>query len=133
MDTDDELLNAAEEYEEAKAAEDEATRRRAEAQERLAKIMEAQGRKTFTIHRGDKPALRVTRSQSDYISSVDEKGLKKAVGAKVWRIITDVKLSQPKLKKAIADGVVDGQVAGSFLTVATKKASITLSNPKEEE
>jgi len=133
MDDNQELYEAVEEYEAAKDAEDEALRRKTEAQERLAKIMEAQGRKTITIHREGKLPLRATRSSSDYVKSVDEKGLKKALGAKVWKTVTEVKLSQTKLKAAIADGTVDAVTASIFIEVAQKKASITLSNPKEEE
>ena len=131
MDTNSELYEAVEEYEAAKAEEDRQARRRAAAQERLAKLMEAQGRKTITIHREDKPSLRVTRSQSEYVKAVDEKGLKKALGAKVWRLITDTKLSQAKLKAAIAAGEVDALTASVYITTALKTASITLSNPKE--
>jgi hypothetical protein len=95
--------------------------------------MEAQGRKTVTVHREGKLPLRVTRSSPDYIKSVDEKGLKKAVGAKVWKVISEVRLSQAKLKAAISDGTVDAVTAAVFIETAQKKASITLSNPKEDE
>jgi len=126
-----ELYDAVEAYEEAKAEEEAANRERVARQERLAKLLERAGRKTMTITKDDGTRVRVTRSQSEYVKSVDEKGLKKALGAKVWRTITDTKLSQTKLKAAITAGEVDALTASVYITTALKTASITLSNPKE--
>jgi hypothetical protein len=77
--------------------------------------------------------LRVTRSQSDYIANVDEKGLKKALGAKIWRAVSVTKLSQPLLKSAIERGEVDPLIAGQYLEVKQKTPTISLSLVKEEQ
>lgn len=130
--TDYELAEAVLEYEDAKAAEESATARRQDAQDRVAVLLEAAGYKTKTVDYGDRK-LKVTRSQSDYIANVDEKGLRKALGAKLWRKVSVTKLSQPLLKEAIERGEVDPLVAGQFLEVKAKKPTIHLSAVKEEE
>lgn len=126
-----ELYDAVEEYESLKREEEQAIAERQRAQERLAKLLERQGRKSVTVHREGRPPTKVTRSQSEYVKSVDEKGLKKALGARVWKTVTEVKLSQAKLKAAIEAGEVSPVVAAQFITTALKTASITLSHPKE--
>lgn len=128
-----ELYDAVEAYEEAKAEEEAANRERVARQEQLAKLLERAGRKTMTVTKDDGTRVRVTRSQSEYVKSVDEKGLKKALGAKVWKTVTDQKLSQAKLKAAIEAGEVSPLVAGPFIVTALKTASITLSHPKEDD
>jgi hypothetical protein len=128
---DREIAEAVEEYQAAKAAEDQAKTRREDAQDRVATLLEAAGYKTRTVDFGDE-RFRVTRTASDYVKAVNEKGLKKALGAKVWRLVTDVKLSQPKLKAQIEAGVVDAQLAAMFIETATKKPSITVTLLKEE-
>ena len=130
--TDRELAEAVLEYEDAKAAEAAATERRQDAQDRVATLLESAGYKSQTVDYGDR-RLRVTRSQSDYIANVDEKGLKKALGAKVWRKVTVTKLSQPLLKSAIERGEVDPLIVGQYLEVKTKTPTISLSLVKEEE
>jgi len=129
--TDRELAEAVLEYESAKAAEAAATERREDAQDRVATLLELAGFKSFTVDYGDRK-LRVTRSQSDYIANVDERGLKKALGAKVWRKVSVTKLSQPLLKAAIENGEVDPLVAGQYLEVKTKRPTISLSTVKED-
>jgi hypothetical protein len=127
-----ELAEAVEEFESAKVAEKAATERRQDAQDRVAVLMETLGKKTRTLDLGDR-RLRVTRSTSDYVAGVDERGLKKALGAKVWRTVTDVKLSQPKLKAAIEAGTVDALVAARFLEIKQKKPTITVTAVSEED
>lgn len=129
---DRELAEAVEEYQAAKAAEDIAVERRQDAQDRVATLLEAAGYKTKTVDFGDE-RFRVTRSAPPYVKSVNEKGLKKALGAKVWRLVTDVKLSQIKLRQQIEAGVVDAQLAAMFIETATKKPSITVTALKEED
>jgi len=120
------------EFEAAKQAESAAIERRQDAQDRVSRLLEQLGAKTRTLEDGDRK-VKVTRSTSDYVANVDEKGLKKAVGAKVWRLITDVKLSQPKLKSAIENGEVDALVASKYLEVKQKKPTITVTVVKEED
>jgi ribosomal protein S1 len=130
--TDRELAEAVLEYEDAKAAEAAATERRQDAQDRVATLLESAGYKSQTVDYGDR-RLRVTRSQSDYIANVDEKGLKKALGAKIWRAVSVTKLSQPLLKSAIERGEVDPLIAGQYLEVKQKTPTISLSLVKEEQ
>lgn len=131
MDIDEELTEAVAEYRAAKAAETAATERRQDAQDRVATMLEALGNKTKSVHLDGVP-YRVTRSAPPYVKSVDEKGLKKAVGAKIWRRITEVKFSKPKLEAAIDEGLVDAQTAARFIQIETKKPSITVTEIKED-
>lgn len=131
MDIDEELTNAVAEYRAAKSVEELAIQRRQDAQDHVATLLEALGNKTRSVEILGVP-YRVTRSSAPYVKSVDEKGLKKAVGAKVWRRITDVKFSKAKLEVAIDEGLVDAQTAARFIQIENKKPSITVTEIKED-
>jgi hypothetical protein len=126
-----EISQAIAAYELAKAAEAEATSRRQDAQDRVATLLEVAGRKTVVVEVGDR-RLRVTRSAPAYVKSVDEKGLKRFVGAKVWNKITVRKFSEALLKQAITDGLVDGIGAAQYIETGTKRPSLTVSEAKDE-
>lgn len=128
-----ELLEAVEEYEMAKAAEKAAVERRQDAQDLVATMLEAEGRKSMTLDYGDGHKVKVTRSSSDYVKSVDEKGLKKALGAKTWKLVTEVRFSATKLKAAILAGEVDQVLAAKYVETGIKKPSIFVTEIKADE
>lgn len=102
-------------YMTARRERDDAQVRLDEAQERLMKQMEADQRKSY---RWDNDGVRntVTWVQS-HVTRIDEKGLRKALRAKVFDKYTVRKLDRKAMETAMDAGEVDPVVVSRFVTL----------------
>jgi len=100
-----------------------AARRKAEDAQREVKLLEEElaarmvkeQRKSAELHDGGK-LVRVTYVQGE-TTSIDEAGLKKALGAAEFRKYTQEKLDKKKLEDALDRGDVDPIVVGQYVKV----------------
>src|SRR6478609_4162912 len=86
-------------YIEAKKAADHAKRELELAEEELTEALRAAGQKTISLTEGDK-VQRATFVQTES-TKIDEDGLRKAVGVKIWNKITVKKVDKAKLVTSI--------------------------------
>jgi len=106
-------------YAEARRAEEDAKRRRALVEEELmAEMTKSQLKSTSTRDGGKR--LQVTYVQGE-TASIDEAGLRKALGATAFRKYTVEKLDRKRLEAAMDTGEVDPIVVGQFVSVAPSK------------
>jgi len=66
-------------------------------------------------------------------TKIDEEGLRKSLGTKLWNKVTDRKVSKSKLLIAIAEGEISQELASSFITVQANKAYIRFSEGQRKE
>lgn len=67
--------------------------------------------------------MKATYKQNTSIQ-IDEVGLKKAVGAKVWPHITTAKVDRAKLETAIDKGEIPAETVGQYLTTRPSRPYI---------
>ena len=118
-------------YIEAKKAADHAKRDLELAEEELTEALQAAGQKTITLTEGDK-VQRATYVQTES-TKIDEEGLRKAVGVKIWNKVTDRKVNKAKLVTVIGEGEVSQELASSFITVQKNKPYIRYSEGQKRE
>ena len=111
MDTPDDLVV---EYLAARADRDNAQIKLEEIQDRLMKQMEADQRKSY---RWDHDGVRntVTYVQS-HVTKIDERGLRRALRAKVFDHYTKRVLDRKAMEAAMAAGVIDKKVVAPYVT-----------------
>lgn len=79
----------------------------------------SQRKKSTSVRVGDR-VHKMTFVQTES-TVINEEGLRKEVGVKVWNKITDRKVNRAKVTKAVEDGEISPEVLGTFVQV--KKAS----------
>ena len=116
---------------EAKKAADHAKRELELAEEELIESLRAAGDKSTSLTEGDK-VQRATVVQTES-TKIDEDGLRKAVGVKLWNKITVKKVDKAKLTETIADGEISPELASGFLTVQKNKPYIRYTEGQKKE
>ena len=66
-------------------------------------------------------------------TKIDEEGLRKALGVKLWNKITVKKVDKAKLTTTIADGEISPELASGFLTVQKNKPYIRYTEGQKKE
>ena len=66
-------------------------------------------------------------------TKIDEEGLRKALGVKLWNKVTVKKVDKAKLTAIIADGEVSPELASGFLTVQKNKPYIRYSEGQRKD
>jgi len=118
-------------YIEAKKAADQAIRELKLAEEELAESLRTAGQKTISLTEGDK-VQRATYVQTE-TTKIDEDGLRKAVGVKLWNRVTDRKVNKAKLITLIGEGEISQEPASSFISVQQSKPYIRFSEGQRKE
>lgn len=118
-------------YIEAKKAADQAVRELKLAEEELAEALRTAGQKSISLTEGDK-VQRATYVQTE-TTKIDEDGLRKAVGVKVWNRITNRKVDKAKLMTVIGEGEISQELAASFITLQKSKPYIRFSEGQRKE
>jgi hypothetical protein len=67
------------------------------------------------------------------ITTYNEAGLKKALGAATWNKITKKVLDRPKLEQAVNDGEIDINVVAAHAEVKPKKPYVSFSKINDDE
>lgn len=88
-------------------------------------IMETEQRKTLSATVGESK-YRITYVRSSTVS-VDEAGLKKALGARAWNTLTDRKFSRKKLEAALENDKIEVEKVTPFLTEKHGSAYLRIS------
>lgn len=88
----------------------------------LVELLRERGKKTSTIQVGNE-YLRTTVVQRDNLT-VNEAGLRKALGAKTFDALCTKRLSKSLLAEAVAKGEIDPVVVAQHSEAAVAKASI---------
>lgn len=119
-------------YINAKRDADQALRRLETAEVKLLQIMEKHQRKNlgYTDDGGTKFTATYTQRTT---TQIDEKGLRKALGARVFDKHTVKKLDRKALEKAMSDGVVDPMVVAKFVEQVPGKTYLTYRAKKEAD
>ena len=115
----------------AKKAADHAKRELDAAEQELIESLRAAGDKSTSLTEGDK-VQRATVVQTE-TTKIDEEGLRKALGVKLWNKVTVRKVDKAKLTTIIADGEVSPELASGFLTVQKNKPYIRYSEGQKKE
>lgn len=105
---------------------DEADRRYRETQAMVVAALESRQQKTATVH-GRKFTLVAAER-----TVIDEDGLKKGLGAKVWNKFTIRKLDRSKLEQALLDGSVDPVLVARHSVVKRDTPHIRVSTVETE-
>lgn len=113
-------------YLSAKAAADRAQERVAELAERLCKEMEATQTKTYTT---DDAKVTYVRNST---TKIDEKGLRRALRAKVFDRYTVRKLDRRAMEAAMDTGEVDPVIVSKFVHTEYTKPYLRVSAPEEK-
>lgn len=100
-------------------------------EEELTEALKAAGQKTISLTEGDK-VQRATFVQSE-TTKIDEDGLRKAVGVKIWNHITVKKVDRAKLMESIGEGEISQELASGFLTTVQSKPFIRYSEGQRKE
>jgi len=120
-----------EEYLDAKAELARVSKRYELAQSALLEQMEAKHQKSYKWSKGG-----LTR-QVTYVrgerSVIDEKGLRKALTAKVFDKFTEKKLIRKKLEEAMNEGLVDPMVVAQHVTTQPTSGYLRYTEHNEEE
>lgn len=82
----------------------------------------------------DNQRVSITYTQRENVT-IDEKGLRKALTAKVYDKYTVKKLDRKAMERAMDDGAVDPMVVGKYVTVSksTPYLTVRVNEIKEEE
>ena len=91
----------------------------------LIELMDAKHRKTATYFVGN-VQHKITIVRAERVT-VDEKGLRKAVGARTFKTLLTYKVSNDLLRKAIQEGRLDSAVVAQYVHVDTNAPSVRLS------
>lgn len=105
---------------------DEADRKYREVQAMVVAALESRQQKTATVH-GRKFTLVAAER-----TVIDEDGLKKGLGAKVWNKFTIRKLDRSKLEQALLDGSVDPVLVARHSVVKRDTPHIRVSTVETE-
>lgn len=121
------------EYLAARKAADSANQRLKDAQEKLTAHMAEHQTKTMAVEE-DNQRVSITYTQRENVT-IDEKGLRKALTAKVYDKYTVKKLDRKAMERAMDDGAVDPMLVGKYVTVSTSTPYLTVrvNEIKEEE
>lgn len=126
--TDDPLVS---EFLAARAARDKAQATLDEVQDRLIKQMERDQRKSFRwTSDGVRRAISYVQATTTVI---DEKGLRKALGAKVFDKYTVRKLDRKAMEVAMDDGTIDPVTVSRFVTLKPNRPHLSLTEKEVEE
>lgn len=120
-----------EEYLDAKAEMARVNERYARAQTALLAQMREKHQKSYKWTR-DGETKSVTYVQGER-SVIDEKGLRRALTAKVFDKYTDKKLNRKKMEAAMGEGVIDPMVVAKFVSTQPASAYLRYTEHKEEE
>jgi hypothetical protein len=115
----------------AKKAADQAIRELKAAEEELVEQLREQHKKSVTLTEGDK-VQRATFVQTES-TKIDEEGLRKAVGVKIWNAITDRKVNKAKLLEQVGTGTLTEQQVAPFITVVPNKAYLRYSEGQRKD
>jgi hypothetical protein len=115
----------------AKKAADHAKRELEAAEAELIESLRAAGDKSTSLTEGDK-VQRATVVQTE-TTKIDEEGLRKALGVKLWNKVTVKKVDKAKLTAIIADGEISPELASGFLTVQKNKPYIRYSEGQRKD
>lgn len=119
-----------EEYLDAKAELSRVTKRYDLAQQALLDQMEEKHQKSYKwIREGRTRQVTYVKSER---SVIDEKGLRKALTAKVFDKYIEKKLNRKKLEEAMNEGVVDPMVVAQHVTTVPGKAYLRFTEHEEE-
>lgn len=120
---DTELEDRFSEYVEAKRLADHAISQLDQAEAALLKVMEAKQRKTVTVESEEK---KISATYTQRMSAViDEVGLKKRLGARVFNKHTVRKLDRKSLEAAMERGEVDPHVVAMYVDNVPGKTYLT--------
>ena len=120
-----------EEYLDAKAEMVRVNDRFARAQTALLNQMREKHQKSYKWIR-DGQTRSVTYVQGER-TVIDEKGLRKALTAKVFDKYTDKKLNRKKMEEAMSEGVIDPMVVAQHVSSQPASAYLRYTEHKEEE
>jgi len=120
---DPELSGAFEHYRNAKVDADQAISRLEDAEAKLLKVLEAKQRKTVTDKR-DGLVFSATYTQRS-TTQINEAGLRKALGARVFDKYTIKKLDRKAMEKAMEEGVVDPTTVAQYVEQVPGKTFLT--------
>lgn len=102
-----------------------------EAQARLIKQMEQDQRKSFRwTSDGVRRAISYVQATTTVI---DEKGLRKALGAKTYDKYTVRKLDRKAMESAMDDGTIDPITVSRFVTLKPNRPHLSLTEKEVEE
>lgn len=101
------------------------------AEHELVEFIRANEKKSAVADFGDKH-VKATVVQRENVT-VDESGLRKAIGAKLFDSFCVKKLDKTALKHGIADNLVDPVIVAQHSKVTMGKAYIIFSEPTEKE
>ena len=118
-----ELEDAFREYTYYRWSADQANQNCLEAEQRLLKIMEQERRKNVSV---SKDGFKFSRTYTRRVNTqIDEKGLRRALTARVFDKYTVRKLDRKKLEQAMDSGVVDPAVVARFVEQTPGKTFLT--------
>lgn len=86
-------------------------------------MMEENQRKTLTYIEGDSKFTATYTQRTT--NQINEKGLRKALGARVYDKFTEKKLDRKALETAMSDGVVDPSVVAKYVDQVPGKKYLT--------
>jgi hypothetical protein len=122
---DEELTKLLTNYRQAKANKEFAEFKLEKAQQELTAYMAEHGIKS-TVGTSDGNQYRITMASSERVT-FNEDGLKKSLGADLWKTIVKSKIDSTLLSKAIRSGTVDPTVVAQFSTIKKSNPYIRLS------
>lgn len=128
---DSEIEGLLEEYRDARFAADTANEHLADVTKRLTDRLSAARRKTYEVQR-DGRYYRVTFVAAER-TIIDEKGLRKEIGARQFAKITKVSVDRKKLENLIAEGKLSPEVVGKHIEVKKNNPSIRYSTGEVKE
>ena len=97
----------------------------------LVRVMRERGRDTDVIeHDGKATKIQIIAAER---AKIDADGLRKAIGVRRFNKIASVKVDSDKLKKALQDGALDGEVVGRFVTITKSAAWPKITDAEDAE
>lgn len=122
---DEELTTLLTNYRQAKANKEFAEFKLEKAQQELTAFMAEHGIKS-TVGTSDGSQYRITMTSSERVT-FNEDGLKKSLGADLWKTIVKSKIDSTLLSKAIRKGAIDPTVVAQHSTIKKSSPYIRLS------
>lgn len=95
------------------------------AKQRLIELAAVNGQKSLSTTTGDKKIVATVSSRT--ITTFDEKGLKKALGAISYKRLCKLQIDRAKLEQAVQDGDVDPVVVAQYSRITQSAPYIRLS------
>lgn len=120
------------EYVDAKAALDHAERRLKQAQDALLEQMRAKHQKSYKWTNPEGKSTSVTYVQGQ-TAQIDEKGLRRALTAKVFDKYTTKKLDRKRMEAAMETGEVDPMVVSRFVTMRDNNPYLKFTETRNDD